>query len=107
MNEFETTFYFFDEERPCVVTWEACWGDVYISKVEIALLIHGNWTPQGKHKPGHVERRVMDVLEILSDAQALDLVKQIRAACAKARAEDYDDSRMMTWEEKNRRLLAA
>ena len=107
MNEFDTEIVFFDEERPCIVTWEACWGDVYISKVEIALLIQGNWTPQGKHKPGHVERRVMDVLPILSDSQALALTKQIRAACAKARAEDYHDSDLQDWEERRRYARAA
>lgn len=104
--EFETTVEFFGEERPCTVTWEPCWGDIYISAVEIALIIESNWTPQGKYR-SHVERRVMDVLPILSDSQALALTKQIRAACAKARAEDYDDGRMQDWEEKNRRLLAA
>lgn len=108
MNEFQTEIDLFGEERPCVVTWEPCWGDIYISVVEVALLIESDWTPQGKYKPGNVvERRAMDVLPILSDAQALVLVKQIRAACAKARADDYHDSAMQDWEEKNRRLLAA
>jgi|GEM_PF-2359940 len=106
MNEFETELEFAGETRPASVTWGTACGDAYIEKVEIALVVNDTYTSLGVYSP-HIERRVLDVTAILSDRQALALVQQIRAACAKARAEDYDDGRMMDWEEKNRRLLAA
>lgn len=106
MNEFETELDLAGETRPVRIYWDSVWGDLCIDRVELALEINESYTGLGAYAP-HTVRRWTDITPIVSEDQALALVKQIRAACAKARAEDYDDGKMQDWEEKNRRLLAA
>ena len=106
MNEFMTELDLAGETRPARVTWDSVWGDIYLEKVELALDVNETYTSLGIYSP-RTERRWLDITSVLSDREALALVKELRAASAKARDEDYDDGRMQDWEEKNRRLLAA
>lgn len=105
MNEFETELDFAGETRPAVVTYDEVWGDIYIERVEIALVVNETYTSLGIYSP-RTERRWLDITSILSDRQALELTREIRDAARQARAEEYDDGRMQDWEEKNRRLAA-
>ena len=106
MNEFETELDLAGETRPALVTWDSVFGDLYLEKVEIALLVNENYTSLGIYSP-RTERRWLDITSILSDRQALELTREIKEAARKARAEDYDDSRLMAWEERRRYAKAA
>ena len=106
MNEFETELEFAGEARPARVTWDAVWGDLYIERVEIALIVNETYTSLGIYDPRPITRW-LDVTPIISDTQALALTKAIKAAAEKARAEDYDDGRMQDWEERQRYARAA
>ena len=106
MNEFETELDFAGETRPVVVTYDKVWGDIYLEKVELALLVNETYTSLGIYSP-RVERRTLDITSILSDRQALALVKAIKAAAEKAGAEDYHDSDLQDWEERRRYARAA
>ena len=99
MNEFETELELAGETRPALVTWDSVWGDIYLEKVEIALVVNETYTSLGIYDPGPITRW-LDVTAIISDLQALALTKEIKAAAEKARAEDYDDGRMQDWEER-------
>jgi len=99
MNEFETELDLAGEARPALVTWEAVRGDIYIERVEIALLVNETYTSLGLYSP-RIERRSLDITSILSDTQALALTRKIKAAAEQARAEDYEDGRMQDWEER-------
>lgn len=101
MSEFETELDLFGETRPAWVTWDEGWGDLYIERVEIALVVNETYTSLGVYYPRPITRW-LDVTAILSDRQALALTKAIKAAAEKARAEDYDDGRMQAWEERQR-----
>ena len=106
MNEFETEIELAGETRPAHVSYEAVWGDLYLEKIEIALDVDENYTSLGIYRP-RTERRWLDITSILSDRQALELVKAIKAAAEKARAEDYHDSALQDWEERRRYARAA
>ena len=106
MNEFETELDFAGETRPVVVTYDEVWGDIYLEKVELALLVNETYTSLGIYRP-RVERRTLDITAILSDLQALELTREIKAAAEKARAEDYHDSDLQDWEERRRYARAA
>ncbi len=99
MHEFKTELDLAGETRQALVTWEAVRGDIYIERVEIALLVNETYTSLGLYSP-RIERRSLDITSILSDTQALALTKAIKAAAEQARAEDYDDGRMQDWEER-------
>lgn len=99
MNRFETELDLMGEARPARVTWDAVWGDLYIERVEIALVVNETYTSMGIYDPRPITIW-LDVTAILSDRQALALTKAIKAAAEKARAEDYDDSRLMDLEER-------
>lgn len=94
MNEFETELDLAGETRPARVSFDAVWGDIYIERVEIALEVNETYTNLGIYSP-RVERRWLDIMPIINDRQALELMKEIKKAAQKARAEDYDDSRLM------------
>ena len=106
MNEFETELDFAGETRPVVVTYDEVWGDIYLEKVELALLVNETYTSLGIYRP-RVERRTLDITSILSDRQALALTRAIKEAAQKARAEDYHDSALQDWEERRRYARAA
>lgn len=99
MNEFETELEFSGETRPARVTWDAVWGDLYIERVEIAMVVNETYTSMGIYDPRPITIW-LDVTEIISDRQALALTRKIKAAAEKARAEDYHDSDMQDWEER-------
>ena len=88
------------------MSFDAVWGDIYLEKVEIALEVNETYTSLGLYSP-RTERRWLDITSILSDCQALALVKAIKAAAEKARAEDYHDSDLQDWEERRRYARAA
>lgn len=108
MNEFSTELELAGETRPARVTWDAVWGDLYIERVEIALIVNETYTSLGIYDPRPITRW-LDVTPILSDTQALALTRtrKIKAAAEKARAEDYHDSDMQDWEERQRYARAA
>ena len=106
MNEFETEIELAGETRPAHVSYEAVWGDLYLEKIEIALDVDETYTSLGLYSP-RTERRWLDITSILSDCQALALVKAIKAAAEKAGAEDYHDSDLQDWEERRRYARAA
>ena len=106
VNEFETEIELAGETRPAHVSFDAVWGDIYLEKVEIALEVNETYTSLGLYSP-RTERRWLDITSILSDCQALALVKAIKAAAEKARAEDYHDSDLQDWEERRRYARAA
>jgi len=99
MNEFETELDLAGETRQARVTYDEVLGDIYIERVEIALVINESYTSLGVYDP-HPLTRWLDVTPILSDTQALALTRKIKAAAEKARAEDYHDSDMQDWEER-------
>ncbi len=105
MNEFETEIELAGETRPLQVSFDAVWGDIYLEKVEIALDVNETYTSLGVYSP-RTDRRWLDISPIISDIQALALTRAIKEAAQKARAEDYHDSALQDWEEKNRRLAA-
>lgn len=94
MTAYETTLEFAGEERPAKVVWDSVWGELYLDRIEVALDLEG-------------EPRWLDVTPILSARQALALVRKIREALARQRAEDYDDARMQDREERSRYAHAA
>lgn len=100
MNEFETEIEFMGETRPALVSWEHVHGWEYVDKVEVALLVKTDWTPKGEYRPGRVERKVIDVTEILSESQVVALIDQIRADRQAQAADAYDDGKMMAAEER-------
>lgn len=106
MYEFNTEIEIFGEARPCIVEWDPLDDLVIVRNVHIALIVEHRWNHRGELKPRQ-ERIEMEIKVILSEDQIFELVERIRAACAKARADDYHDSAMQDWEEKNRRLLRA
>lgn len=106
MSEFKTELELAGETRPALVTFDEVWGDIYLERVEIALDVNETYTSLGIYSP-RVERRRLDVTSVLSDRQALDLTREIKEAARKARADDYDDSRMQDWEERRRYAKAA
>lgn len=106
MNEFKTELDLAGETRPAHVSFDAVWGDIYLEKVEIALEVNETYTSLGIYSP-RTERRWLDITSILSDRQALELTREIKAAAEKARAEDYHDSDLQDWEERQRYARAA
>lgn len=106
MNEFEmeTEVELMGETRPALVSWAYVHGWEYVDKVEVALLIRTDWTPKGEYKPGHVERKTLDVIEILSEHQIASLIDQIRTDRLAQAADAYDDGKMMAAEERWRRM---
>lgn len=104
MNEFETEIEFMGETRPALVTWEHVHGWEYVEKVEVALLVKSDWTPKGEYRPGHVERRSVDVTSIMSEHQISTLIELIRAGRLAAAADSYDDGKAMAAEERWRRM---
>ena len=106
MNEFKTELELAGEPRPALVSFDEVWGDIYMERVEIALDVNETYTSLGIYSP-RTERRWLDITSILSDRQALALVKAIKAAAEKAGAEDYHDSDLQDWEERRRYTRAA
>lgn len=106
MNEFLTVMELLGEERPLRVSFETVWGDVYLEKIEIGLDVDENYTSLGVYSP-RVDRRWLDITSILSDRQALSLMKEIREAMEQRRSEAYDDSRLQAWEERRKYAKAA
>lgn len=105
MNEFETELDLMGETRPLRVSYEAVLGDLYLGKIEIALDVDETYTSLGIYSP-RTERRWLDITSVVSDIQSLALIREIKEAAQKARAEDYHDSALQDWEERNRRLAA-
>ncbi len=99
MNEFKTELEFAGETRQARVLWGAVWGDIYLGRIEISLVVDETYTTLGVYDPRPITIW-LDVTEIISDRQALALTKAIKAAAEKARAEDYHDSDMQDWEER-------
>lgn len=106
MNKFETELELGGETRPLRVSYEAVWGDLYLEKIEIALDVNETYSTLGIYDPRPV-RRWLDITRVVSDIQALALTREIQEAAQKASAEDYDDSRLMAWEERRRYARAA
>ena len=106
MNKFETELELAGETRPAHVSFDAVWGDIYLEKVEIALDVNETYTSLGGYSP-RTDRRWLDITPIISDIQALALIREIKEAAQKARAEDYHDSALQDWEERRRYARAA
>lgn len=105
MNEFQTELELAGETRQARVTFEEVFGDIYMERVEIALDVNETYTSLGIYSP-RTERRWLDITNILSDRQALELTREIKEAMRARAAEDYDDGRMQDWEERQRNVPA-
>lgn len=103
---YETTLEFLGEERPLRASFETVWGDIYLEKIEVALDFNESYTALGIYDP-RVERRWLDVIRIISDRQALALMKEIKEEMKRRRADAYDDSRLQAWEERRQYANAA
>ena len=106
MNEFKTELDLAGETRQARVLWGAACDDIYLGRIEISLVVDETYTTLGVYDPRPITIW-LDVTEIISDRQALALTRKIKAAAEKARAEDYHDSDMQDWEERQRYARAA
>lgn len=96
--DFCTEIEFFGETRPVEITWT--WDDaVVIDAVEMVLIVQHFWNARGEPEVW-MERRRMDVKDLLSAAQLADLQTAIGQDGIRRRAEEFHDSQLLALEER-------
>lgn len=98
---YESKIDFLGEDRPCEIYWDPIDGEVFINEVIIHFILEHGWRPNGKMEKW-TEDFSADIKPILSDNQISDFARLIKEDAIKRASEDFHDSKLQDWQEKNR-----